>query len=216
MENNTDIQLKKAKEIFEEKEMKAALIQNDERFTIIDFRRVDGCSDFYCNFIVDKERGALMISGDLGGCIADWHNPNTTSNLAEYIKSVRYFIEKMESTSDKYTFREEDVLEDIKKHIKEYEYDLSKYENTWDTDDDPEENFYEDLSDELSNSLCSNSGFHPSDRLVDMIKEFDDDYWEWLYDCGKRISFKVYLWIAGFNIACEQLAAQLETELSNE
>lgn len=205
MKNNTDIQLQKAKEIFEEKEMKATLVQNDERFTIIDFRRANDYSDFYCNFIVDKERGVLIISGDLGDCIADWHHPDTTSNIAKYIKSVGYFIEKMESTSDKYTFRKEDVLEDIKKHIKEYEYDLSDYKNKWGIDNDSEENFYEDLSDELLNSICSNSGFHPSDRLADMFKKLDYEYWEWMYDCGERISFRVYLWIAGFNIACEQL-----------
>ena len=49
---------------------KAALLQDNERYCIIDWRRADGSGDYYINFIVDKERGSLIVSGDLGDSIA--------------------------------------------------------------------------------------------------------------------------------------------------
>lgn len=42
---------------------KATLIQNTDRFLIIDWRRADGSGDYYVNYIVDKKRGSLIVSG---------------------------------------------------------------------------------------------------------------------------------------------------------
>lgn len=53
---------------------KAKLIQNTECYLIIDWRRADRSNDYYVNYIVDKERGSLIVSGDLGDSIATWYN----------------------------------------------------------------------------------------------------------------------------------------------
>ena len=45
---------------------KATLIQDTDRYLIIDWRRADGSGDYYVNYIVDKKRGNLIVSGDLG------------------------------------------------------------------------------------------------------------------------------------------------------
>lgn len=53
---------------------KATLIQDTERYMIIDWRRADGSINYYVNYILDKKRGSLIISGDLGDCVATWYN----------------------------------------------------------------------------------------------------------------------------------------------
>lgn len=54
---------------------KAELIQDTERYFAVDWRKEDGSGDYYVNYILDKKRGSLIISGDLGDCIATWYNP---------------------------------------------------------------------------------------------------------------------------------------------
>lgn len=49
---------------------RATLIQNTDRYFVADYRRADGSEEYYINFILDKKYGSLIISGDLGNCIA--------------------------------------------------------------------------------------------------------------------------------------------------
>ena len=49
---------------------KATLVQDTDRYLIIDWRRADGSEEYYVNYILDKERGSLIVSGDLGSSIA--------------------------------------------------------------------------------------------------------------------------------------------------
>ena len=64
----------------------AKLIQDTDRYFIADWRRADGNVDYYINFILDKKRGSLIISGDVGACIATWYNALTLKNLNSYIR----------------------------------------------------------------------------------------------------------------------------------
>ncbi len=103
-----------AKHAFEKRGHKATLIQNSDRYTIIDWRRSDGSGEYYVNYIIDRKRGSLVISGDLGDCIATWYNPNSVHNITEYIRSVYYFIGKFQCSSDKFEYDEDKILDDIK------------------------------------------------------------------------------------------------------
>ena len=67
---------------------KATLIQDTDRYLIIDWRRADGSGDYYVNYIVDKKRGNLIVSGDLGDSIATWYNKIKPSDLKNYVKNV--------------------------------------------------------------------------------------------------------------------------------
>ena len=98
---------------------KATLIQDTDRYFAADWRRSDGSGDYYANFIVDKKRGSLIISGDLGDCIATWYNELTPAKLCGFIRhDVGYFISKFQASSDKYVYDEDDVLADIKKYFR--------------------------------------------------------------------------------------------------
>lgn len=47
--------------------------------------------------------------------------------------------------------------------------------------------------------------FIPSEEIKKFCEDLYADYWEWIYDCGKRICTRVYLWADGFYKACNQL-----------
>jgi len=67
------------------KDHAATLVQDTDRFTIIDWRNRNGSSNYSITFIVDKKRGSLIVSGDLGDSIAVWYNPVEISDLKKYI-----------------------------------------------------------------------------------------------------------------------------------
>ena len=183
---------------------KATLIQDTDRYLAIDWRRSDGSGDYYVNYILDKKRGSLIISGDLGDCIATWYNKLDVANAKSYINNVGYFIGKIQCASDKYTYDEEDVIADIREHFEDFdidETDVYSIEFGIDNMDD----FWQTVEEEVSESTCRSGVFAPTDNLVKIIGQIDDDYFEWLYSCGERIHPRVYLWAVGFQMACDQL-----------
>lgn len=181
---------------------KATLIQDTERYLAIDWRRSDGSGDYYVNYILDKKRGSLIISGDLGDCIATWYNNVSTENMRSYINSIDYFISKFQCTSDDYTYDDDKIVAEIRKTITDHGYDTSYCceRNCMDESD-----LWEEIKNEVSNSVRGRRLFVPTERLTEIIGEIDGDYFEWLYDCGKEISMRVYLWAVGFQMACDQL-----------
>ena len=53
------------------------------------------------NYIVDKKRGSLIVSGDLGDSIATWYNEIKPSNLKNYVKNdIEYYISKIQTASN--------------------------------------------------------------------------------------------------------------------
>ena len=191
---------------------KATLIQDTDRYLIIDWRREDGSSNYYVNYIVDKKRGSLIVSGDLGDSIATWYNPVNSANLKNWVyNDIGYYISKMQCASDIYYCTGEDIAADIKSHISECDTDMlvSAYNEKVSPyiDVETEDELWEALASEADDCIYNASGdiFVPSDKIVDFCNEFDSDYYEWLYKCGRRISPRVYLWAAGFYMACEQL-----------
>ena len=179
---------------------KATLLQDTDRYCIIDWCRADGSGNCYVNYIVDKKRGSLIVSGDLGDSIETWFNAVTPAKLKGYIyNDVDYYISKFQCASDQYTQNEDDVMEDIKSYIDDDELWDAFSESERCGFDTPEE-MWEAVEDEVSSCIYGNK-FIPSDRLSNLFPES----WEWLSDCGKRTALRCYMWAEGFYMACEQL-----------
>lgn len=179
---------------------KATLIQDTDRYCIIDWCRADGSGNYYVNYIVDKKRGSLIVSGDLGDSIATWFNAVTPAKLKGYIyNDVDYYISKFQCASDQYTQNADDVMEDIKSYIDDDELWDAFSESESCGFDTPEE-MWEAVEDEVSSCIYGNK-FIPSDRLSNLFPESC----EWLSDCGKRTALRCYMWAEGFYMACEQL-----------
>jgi hypothetical protein len=183
------------------KNHKATLIQDSDRYTIIDWRREDGSGDYYANYIVDKLRGSLIVSGDIGDSIATWYNPLTPAKIKGFIhNNVDYYIGKIQCASNIYTYYSDDVVSDIKSYldkdcIDEYLKSSDEFSS--------EQELWEFIEAEVINST-SNS-FIPSESLSRVIEQIMSDSYEWLYCCGRRIHPRVYLWSTGFYMACNQL-----------
>jgi hypothetical protein len=181
---------------------KATIITENDRYFILDWRREDGGGDWYINFIVDKKRGAFIVSGDLGDSIAVWYSPITPEELRGYVFDVDYYVKKIECASDLYVYDGDDIIADLKEHI---DIDAENaYLETHDEFEDSSE-LWEKLEDYIYDSLYRHDQFIPSDDLIAIIKDFDSDYWEWLHNCGKRIDGRVYIWAIGLNMAMKQL-----------
>lgn len=203
------MQSEKIKEMCEEgfATHKAKLVQNTDRFLIIDWRRADGSSNYYVNYILDKERGNLIVSGDLGDSIATWFNKLDPSNLKQWIKNdIEYYISKMQCTSNLYYYDESKIVSDIKQYLSYYDIEnvMSSYNKHGNYLIDTEEELWEYVEDEITGCIYG-SEFIPSEEIKNFCEELDQDYWEWLYDCGKCIHTRVYLWADGFYKACKQL-----------
>lgn len=188
---------------------KATLVQNTDRYLIIDWRREDGSSNYYVNYIVDKQRGSFIVSGDLGDSIATWYNKINPSDIKNWIKNdIGYYVSKMQCTSDKYVCDDEEIIADIKDNLELEDIDelidaFNEHFNDF-VDDGDENELWEQLKHEVCECIYG-SKFIPSKSLEEFISTFDDDYWAWLYDCGKRIHMRVHLWANGFYNACKQL-----------
>ena len=181
---------------------KANIVTENDRYFILDWRREDGCGDWYINYIVDKKRGALIVSGDLGDSIAVWYNPVTPEELRGYVFSVDYYIGKIECASDLYVYDGDDIIADLKEHI-----DIDAENAYLETHDEFEDSsdLWKNIEDHIYDSLYSRDLFIPTEGLREIIEDFDPDYWEWLSDCGKHINGRVYIWAIGFNMAMKQL-----------
>lgn len=181
---------------------KAELIQNTDRYLIIDWRKENGSGDYYVNYIVDKKRGSLIVSGDLGDSIATWYNPLEPTKLKRYIQDIGYYVSKFQAASNCYFYESENVIADMKKELDTFENNcvgidgkLYSVNALW-----------EMIEDEIDEDCIYNNEFIPSDNLIHILEEIGcEDTHEWLYRCGRRIHGRVYLWAVGFDMACEQL-----------
>lgn len=183
------------------KNHKATLIQDTDRFLIIDWRNANGSSNYYVNYIVDKKRGSLIVSGDLGDSIATWYNPIEPSKLKVYIRNIGYYISKFQAASDCYFYKSENILADLKEELDTSEDEFEFIDDEVCSVDE----FWKMVEEEIDECIYGNE-FIPSSELIHILEESGCvDTFEWLYTCGRRIKTRVHLWSVGFNMACEQL-----------
>lgn len=181
----------------------ATLIQDSDRYTIIDWRNKNKSSDYYINFIVDKKRGSLIVSGDLGESIAIWYNQIKISDLKKYIyKDIEYYMSKFQCASNRLDFDSDEVLDYLIQEL--FDDDEAIYNYFIDHNDYLQ--FREEMQEEIEKSLKdADSAFYPTDRLFEMVTDVYDDAWELLDNPAAKIDLRVYLWAIGFYMACDQL-----------
>lgn len=188
---------------------KATLIQDTDRYLIIDWRRADGSSNYYVNYIVDKKRGSLIVSGDLGDSIATWYNPVNPAKLKNWVgNDIGYYIQKIQCASNIYCYNGEDIAAEIKSQLSCYDSEelISAYNEHIPSylGVKTEAELWEQIAADAYDCIYDDK-FIPSEKIKDFCSELDSDYWEWLYNCGREIHPSVYLWAAGFYMACGQL-----------
>ena len=179
----------------------ATVALDTERYLVIDWRRADGSGEYYVNYIVDKQRGAFIVSGDLGESIAVWYNSVTPEKLSSWISDIGYYVGKIKCASDLYDYDSEDIIADMKAQLGDEVQDAYYY------DYDSSEELWENITDEVGSSVYGET-FIPSDKLCSIISKMDPDCFEWLSLCGRRINMRVYLWAVGFQMAYEQIKLQ--------
>ncbi len=192
---------------------KANLIQNTDRYLIFDWRRADGSINYYVNYILDKKRGSLIISGDLGDCVATWYNAVSPQQIKNYLKDIYYFISKFQCSTDKYIYYPDNAYEGIKYHLKDYmEVELEELlkackKHLW-YSVETEDELWEAVKSNIDENWGSDIEPHYSTDMTNFLEELDCEYYEWLYDCGGRIDMRVYLWAVGYEMAYTQLEQQ--------
>ncbi len=186
-----DSQMRRAVLAFEKMGHRATLVENTDRYTIIDWRKGNGGSDYYVNYIIDKKRGYLIISGDLGECIATWYSRNTVHNIAGYVRNISYFIEKIKCSSDCYIYDEEKIIDAVRLELRKA--GVTRL-NDW-------EKFKEEVYE-----YTTDSGFIPHGHARDFLDaNLGEDWWDGSNKWGRSVSQRVYLWAAGLNMAVDQL-----------
>ena len=170
---------------------------------VLDWRRPD---TVVCSVRIVFDIGypnAAYITGDLGEAII---RPTCKASLASMAScftrrgengdlevNCGYFMEKIATASNRYEWSREDFVEDFKGRCAECGLT-------------PPEDFLDELDDYLSPVEFFDD--KPPVISVDVqrdLEEMDRDYWEWIYDCGKRVSSRVIAWLVALRLAAEQL-----------
>lgn len=193
-----------AKDIFSRYDFDATLLFENENFFIMDWKDKNGCGEYATRYIVDKQKGDLIIKGDCGNCIASWYNPVTVEKLTHYINSTEYFIEKMRCTSNEYTYVYRDVKEDLE-DIKQ-EYIKAVRDGAFENIDEEElEEDFERMQEILKDYPVNENAIYP-EELENIMEKYDPDWFESGFgSLGKRIDKRIYLWTYGFQEGVRRL-----------
>lgn len=187
-------------------EFEPVLVHEDESIFIMDWRDKNGSGNLATRYIVDKKKGTLIITGDAGDCIACWYNKLTPEDLAVYINSVGYFVGKMQCTTDKYEWRDEDIKTDLENIKAELIRDKREHPDWYSWSETVIEDDFEYIADELDNYGWGGENQPFPDHIEDIMTKYYSEVWESPFaDMGKRISTRVYLWIVGYQTGIEKL-----------
>jgi hypothetical protein len=185
---------------------------------VLDFREPDSCV-YALRVVFDHQRGnRVYISGDLGEAVVYPTCPATLEDMAYCFSSRKddgsisvnwgYFLEKLRATSDRWQWTPERFWEDFKEHCKEADIDADDFIEDY-------ENAYRDSNVEIDARL----GVTLSKTAQFELREIAPDYSEWIYDCGKRVSPRVILWLVALRLAFEAVekerGAHVEQQADN-
>lgn len=207
-----------------------AKIITDNVVSIIDWRNQNGSSEYFIRYIIDKQLGSFIVQGDCGAGIATWYSNKTMKEMLSLTSDAQYFASKIKCSTDKYQYKENDILADIKEARKyalinymdymESEGNVTETEETalrtdWDEDDlkllpvELQNVFNEDWNEitKLIVEAQSQPNQHFSDKLCELLNKYYTKWWEnsLIIHAGRRIDERIYLWIHGFKMAMEDL-----------
>lgn len=178
----------------------ATLITDTETCTVIDWKNQNGSRDYWIRYILDKENGTLIITGDLGYSISCWHNSLDVCQIRKLVKNIPYWMSKFQCTTDDYEYKFEDIESDLNDIKEEYLDEM----HVPDLEIEVERQFREMLG--ICAKLEFSSHMTYPRELTKLMKQYDSDWEESNFSrIGRRISPRVKLWSKGLIEALEQL-----------
>lgn len=161
----------------------------------LDWRNIDGSSNYYVRYVFDEDKGCLYITGDLGSAVVRLTEKATLESLSSYINSVDYFLGKILCSTDKYVYDVELARNELEQHL------ISP-------DAEYEDKRLEELRELVADTLeCFDTfkGFDLSEDVEERLSKEDADYWEWIYTIGKDVDTRIILWLVGLQMAHNQI-----------
>ena len=95
------------------KDFEAIKVAENEQILVMDWKNKNGYSEYSIRYMLDKEKGNLIITGDLGAGIASWYNSLYPEKLASLLNDIGYFKSKIQCCTETYTYRYKDIEEDL-------------------------------------------------------------------------------------------------------
>lgn len=184
---------------------RATVIQKDENFFILDWRNASGSIEYFVRYILDIKRGTLVVSGDLGSCVASWHNTVQPKELAGYLQEVPYFMGKFQCSSDTYCYHTANIKEDLDAIKAECEPCDDQAAMEMDND-------FDSMLEMLDECDLDKHPAYP-DELTELFAKYDEEWWSSDFaTVGQRISPRVILWAVGYRMAMQQIEAKETNE----
>lgn len=178
-------------------------------------------------------KNMLFVSGDIGEASfsCTWCPKWDTDN--GWLLSLDYLFGKLSAIKgDKYEWNSDDAIKNLKDHYEESFYELEEedFDNmsayiieqakkhwyqSYYIDDDEEEIPCKELVDKamllqyctvIKHAVCSSNESEFAYSLQG-DEQFDDfnDFWEWGYSCGRSMNSRIEYYLAGLQMAYEQL-----------
>ena len=95
------------------KDFEAIKVAENEQILVMDWKNKNGYSEYSIRYMLDKEKGNLIITGDLGAGIASWYNSLYPEKLASLLNDIGYFKSKIQCCTETYTT----VIKTLKKTL---------------------------------------------------------------------------------------------------
>lgn len=182
------------------KDFQAKKLVDDKNFLVIDWKNKNGSGEYSIRYTLDMEKGNFIVTGDVGYCITSWYNHLTPDNLCKFLNNIGYFKEKINCWTESYTYRYKNIKDDLF---------VLKNDLLNDTDFSEEE-IDEDIEEILSMAEYIEKGMASYPDLIDIYTKYYSDWWDSGFSTlGRRISDRIYLWAAGFQMAWKQLSENI-------
>lgn len=174
-----------------------------EQIVAIDWRQAEGSNDHYVRFLFDRGDNNIIISGDLGWCIAHPTWKATPEETLYHIGNTFYFMEKIKASSHLYEYDEDEFAEQIRQHFQEF-FNGSEGNEAL---DDAMYDSYDDFIGEVCEAF-DGDGFHEellSSQAKECLDAADSDWREIVCCAGREPNIRLKLWAAALKLALEQL-----------
>ena len=156
------------------------IIKNNDTVQIIEWSNKNGSFEYRIRFVFDINTGHMFVSGDLGSAVFCFTEKAQFEKISRY-SDFNYFREKMQCSTN----------------ITEYDskYARLQLEEYLSLENDTNEPDIQTLIREILQEADQYDG-HPvySDYVLDKLKDYDEDYWEWLYGIGMLPHKRIILW----------------------
>lgn len=210
-----------------------ATVETAGGLTVVTWKRPNEWA-YAMRLVFDDAARAVYLTGDLGAAVIRPTCACTVEGLATCFTqrtrdgrvdaNPRYFVEKLEATTDRYRYDLDDVLADLQEYLddyrKEHEEKVEEAREAWEADHpDDEEEFDEDafnddedwediseenLADSLGECFFDEYGIVPSGDAYELLQKLGVEG-EDIAGLGKRYHVRIALWLVAFRLIAEQL-----------